>query len=177
MPLTNPLLYYREWFLTLEPEWADTISYSIFNSIYLFCDPEFKAKQNYEQSFEDDEEYEDGFTSKKFIIFLDQIIAHNDRQQVQTVALSLYSITDYTLLHFDKENFPVDCLELFKAKYIEKLLLGKTEDAAFFEEELEREVKDRVVRKEMKMTWDILAATDFNIEMLHHYLIDNMFGL
>jgi len=177
MPLINPLIYYKEWFLTLELDWADTISYSFFSSIFLFCDAEFKAKQNYAQNFENDEEYEDGFTARKFIKFLDQIIADNDRYQVQTIALSLYAITDYTLLHFDKASFPVDCLELFKSKYIEKLLLGKIEDADFFEEELQREVKDRVVRKEMKLAWDELTANDFNIEALHHYLIDNLFGL
>lgn len=177
MPTQNPLLSYREWFSSLELEWADTISYSFFNAIYMFCDPEFKAKQGYEQTFEDDEDYEDGYTTKKFLIFLDKTVADNERQEIQTVALSLLGITDYTLLHFDKDSFPIDCLDLFKTKYIEKLLQGNMEDAEFFEEELEREVKDRVIRKSMKASWDELNENDFNVEIIHKYLIDDLFGI
>lgn len=190
MNLNNPLIAYRAWFIDQDVEWADSIASSYKDATYILATTNLIIEEigNEEDTIkeleeiivndyeEDEDEFNEGRSSTLLIKYLDKFINLNDRIFIKEIAVALFSITNFTLLNYDKDIVFIDIMELNKTRHIKGLLNGNKDEADYYEAEIQQELNNRISRKKIKNSWDKFTKKEFNYDTIQKYLINDILG-
>jgi hypothetical protein len=165
--LINPLVIYKTWFNRLDLDWADTIAIEFFSSMCLFHDrnDKFNTTYGYDEQLEP---RPSGTYGIKLNHFLNLLISKNKFDTISKISVNLFSITQYTTLNFDKEPL-FDILNLYNDLMIKHLLKGDHKEVVIVEELIRIEEENQLIRKQIKVSWDIFALKSFNFDTINQY--------
>ena len=194
MDIKNPLLAYLYWLQDQEVGWADTLAADFFTSIeivneaniMLNATPDEFAEQispihgritgaksiGYDE--EEDEIEPEGAVSKRLLDYLERFIKLNRRTYTIEIAITLYNVTSYALINFDKDP-PLNLLAIHKENLIQTILDRDEEKSAELEKLIQEEYEQKVSRLKLNTNWKTFTEKDFNLQTIYNYDLNNLF--
>lgn len=169
MELSNtkmtPLKIYREWFAALRPDWAIEIARDIIKDSLL---TPFLFLENNRDN-DDCIVYDTLDSIENFPQYLINVIDNKiDLGYVDYERLlcqQLLFSTTYALIKYSADN--ADFNKMLQETQMENLILNELENAAFYEENLNKSIQSQAEAKELKLKWDKFAAQYFNMELFY----------
>jgi len=164
MTIQNPLLIYKAWFTTLPMTLADHVAHSVFLALTRY-EPLSSLRLSWDLNSQSTQ-YQGVWAVQLFDI-LNQQVQLKQEFINQQLAVILLCATRMSLQKEGQQQ--LTSLEFKRTQYIKNLLMGNLEQAAYFEQELQK----GVTSLGYKNYFQELQESGFNFSAIHNYLIKN----
>lgn len=162
----SPLKIYREWFSTLENDWANEIAHNVIKDVFLtsslFLSSDDDATYLILNSIDD--------FSARLLTVIDENINERNIDYERRLCQQLFISTEYSLVAI--ANTSDDVYKELQKNQMEHIILNNLERSVFYEEGINKTINNQLTAAILLEEWSTFTEKHFNLIIFHEHYND-----